>query len=67
MTFKRTHFIVEYGLRTARFSDYDDAQRFAATMSRLHCGADVYDPKGIVGQWRDGIPSDEFEGIERYA
>ena len=59
---KRTTIEVVYGspARTARFSDYGDAQRFAHEMSLLHLRADVFERYGVVGQWRAGEPSPEF-------
>lgn len=53
---KRCKFCVDYDGKTARFSDREDAQRFAQAQKY----ADVYAPDGIIGQWRSGIPTREF-------
>lgn len=53
----RTRYLVEYQHdRAARFSNIDDAMTFA----RAQRSAEVFAPDGIVGQYRDGLPTPEF-------
>ena len=57
----RTRFSVSYDGKSARFSDYDDAMIFAKNVSATGATiSDVYAIDGIVGQFINGMATDEF-------
>ena len=61
----RTYFTVRYGREIAKFSSNRDAMHFAEAMSLLSahsdCLIEVGHKTGIVGQYRNGNTTPEFE------
>jgi hypothetical protein len=52
------------GNRIARFSDYDDAIRFARQES-YHASTEVSEPSGLIAQFSMGRASPEFAHLDR--
>ena len=62
---RRTYFTVRYGRELAKFSSNRDAMHFAEAMSLLPSHGDylieVSHKTGIVGQYRNGKTTPEFQ------
>lgn len=60
----KTYYSVGYGMHVAKFSSFPEALRFAQDVSeRRHLKShliEVRSARGLVGQYRNGIPTPEF-------
>ena len=60
---KQSPYQVSYGEHEARFSDAEQAQLFAQRMSQTgSIVVEVHARGGIIGQYADGMPTEEFQG-----
>lgn len=58
---RRVKYTVIVDNETARFSDSWHAMMFAAQMSRGDRLIEVRSPEGLIGQYRNGLPTEEFQ------
>lgn len=62
MSQKKCFFTVPYHGEIAKFSNYEDAMRFAQAVSAGGDEIEVRHPKGAVGKYRGGEPLPEYAG-----
>lgn len=59
---KPTKYAVHYGEKIARFSDYDDAMKFARNLEF----AEVFHSSGIIAKFQAGRATPEFAHLDRF-